>query len=111
MPAARHVCSAVSIRRQAGPSPLAFAKGQEILRLKPRSMASDRKDERAFVPFWMRNTNHRRFGDFGVRNRQAFELDRRDPLAPRLDDVLRAIRNLHTTVAVDRGDITREKPA
>ncbi|MCP1865438.1 hypothetical protein ACVMGC_005544 [Bradyrhizobium barranii subsp. barranii] len=76
---------------------LALVKGQEILRLEPRPLAPDRKQERAFVPFWMRNTNHRRFDDFGVGHRQVFEFDRRYPFASGLDDVLRAIRNLHIT--------------
>ena len=55
---------------------LAFVKGQEVLRLKHRSLASNCENEGALVPFWMRNTNHGRFGDFGVSHRQVFELDR-----------------------------------
>ena len=46
-----------------------------------------------------------------MRHQQVFELHRRDPLASRLDDVLRTVGDLHEAAPVDVADITRAQPA
>ena len=43
-------------------------------------------------------------------DRDVLEIDGADPLAPRLDDVLGAIDNLHEALGVERGDVAGGKP-
>ena len=67
--------------------------------------------ERALVPPRVGHGDHRRLDDVGMRHQVAFELDRRDPLAARLDDVLRAVGDLDVAVGRDAGDVAGAQPA
>ena len=67
--------------------------------------------ERTLVPPRVGDRDHRRLDDVGVRHQVALELDRRDPLAARLDDVLRAVGDLHVAVGRDAGDVAGAQPA
>ena len=49
--------------------------------------------------------------DAGISNRRIFEVDRADPLAARLDDVLRAIGQPEKAKAVNRADVAGVEPA
>jgi hypothetical protein len=46
-----------------------------------------------------------------MRHRNVLEIDRTDPLAARLDDILAAARDLHATIGIDPGDIPGREPA
>ena len=61
--------------------------------------------QRPLVPFGMAHADHRGFGDLGMADRDILHLDRGNPFAARLDDVLGAVGDLHIAVAVDGGDI------
>ena len=53
----------------------------------------------------MIDADHGRFGDRRVTDREIFQIDRRDPLAAGLDDVLGAVGDPHIAVLVDGGDV------
>src|SRR5262245_33460310 len=52
----------------------------------------------------MLDADHRGFRNRGMTDCQIFEVDRRDPLAAGLDDVLRTVGDLHVAVRADGGD-------
>src|SRR3546814_14249333 len=58
----------------------------------------------------MINAHRRRFGDAGATDRGIFELDRADPFAARLDDVLGTVGDLHDTIRVEDSDIAGVEP-
>ncbi|MCY1406495.1 hypothetical protein D9M71_217630 [compost metagenome] len=59
----------------------------------------------------MRDADHRRFGDGRVTDGSVFQINRGNPLATRLDNVLGAVGDLHVAVSVDRCDVTGIEPA
>ena len=58
----------------------------------------------------MGDADCRRLGDARTADRGIFELDRADPFAARLDDVLRAVGDLQGAVRVEGGDVAGVKP-
>src|SRR4051794_24784537 len=55
----------------------------------------------------MPDADHGRFRDRRVADRKIFQLDGRDPLTARLDDVLGAVGNLHVSMTIDGRDVAR----
>src|SRR3546814_4251611 len=53
----------------------------------------------------MRDTDHRGVGDRFMPYRDILDLDRTDPFAARLHDILRAVGDLHIAFGVDRADV------
>src|SRR5713101_234786 len=66
--------------------------------------------ERTFVPARIRNRDHCRFRDIGMRHQLPFELHRRDPLAARLDDILGAVGDADVPVVRDTRDVAGTQP-
>jgi hypothetical protein len=62
-------------------------------------------EQRALLPLRVGDADHRRLGDRRVPHRGVLQRDRRDPLAARLDHVLRAVGDVHVAVGVDRRDV------
>src|SRR5688500_7083009 len=71
----------------------------------------DGDDDRALVPLRVAHPDHRRLGDRRMRDGDVLEIDRADPLAARLDHVLRAVGDLDITLRIDGADIAGGKPA
>ena len=55
--------------------------------------------------------DHRRLPDLGVRHQLVLQLDRRDPLAARLDEVLGAVDEADPPSLVHRGDVAGAQPS
>src|SRR2546429_349829 len=58
----------------------------------------------------MRDTDDRRFGDRGMRDREIFDVDGADPLAARFDDVLGAVGDLNEAVFIERRHVAGRRP-
>ncbi len=58
----------------------------------------------------MRDADRGCLGNAGAGDRSIFEFDRADPLATRLDHVLRPVRDLDSSVGMDGGDVARVEP-
>src|SRR3954453_2974975 len=74
--------------------PLREARSEELAQVigcRARAVAQHDARERALRPLLVGDRDHRGLGDRGMRHQRVLELDRRDPLAAGLDDVLRAI--------------------
>ena len=67
--------------------------------------------ERPLAPLRVGDRDHRRFRHRGVRHQQVLHVDRADPLAARLDQVLGAVGDAHVAVRVERGDVAGAQPA
>ena len=67
--------------------------------------------ERALVPPRVGDADDRRLDDLRVRHEVALELDRRDPLAARLDDVLGPVGDLDVAPLVEGADVAGAQPA
>ncbi len=76
-----------------------------------RAFAKNAHGERALGPLLVRDRDHGRLGDRGMAHQRVLEGDRRDPLAARLDEVLRAVLDLDVPVGPDRDDVARPEPA
>mmetsp|Transcript_28410 Transcript_28410/g.56816 ORF Transcript_28410/g.56816 Transcript_28410/m.56816 type:complete len:226 (-) Transcript_28410:194-871(-) len=63
------------------------------------------------VPLWMRHGNDSRHGHAVNRSNAVLEIYRGNPLATRLDDVLRAIRDDDRALPVDQRHVARDQPA
>src|SRR4029079_14967390 len=62
--------------------------------------------ERPFVPFGMINADHRGFRYRGMTDGEGFQIDRREPFAAGLDDVLGTVGDPHVAMRVDGRDVT-----
>ena len=67
--------------------------------------------QRPLGPALVRHRDHRRLQHVGMRHQRVLELDRGDPLAARLDQVLGAVGDPHEAPRVDRGDVAGAQPA
>src|SRR5262245_63364939 len=97
-----------------GEPPLREVRGEELAQLLVRRLGAllqhdDR--ERPLGPLVVRDGDDRRLGDRLVPHERVLERDRGDPLAARLDEVLRAILHLDEAVRVDAHDVAGPEPA
>src|SRR5438105_781877 len=65
----------------------------------------------ALLPLGIMNGDDRGFLNLRVRHERIFKIDGTDPLATRLDQILRAICDSHVTLTVDGRHISRSEPA
>ena len=79
-------------------------------RASPPSRSTTQASGRSDQPL-VRHRDDRRLRDAVVAHQAVLERDGGDPLAAGLDDVLRAVRDPHEAVGVDRGDVARAQPA
>src|SRR5215471_6661044 len=70
-----------------------------------RALLADHDRERAFGPLRIRNADDGGFAHPGVLDDEVLDVERRDPFAPGLDDVLEAIRDLEVTIGADHADV------
>ena len=68
-------------------------------------------EQRLLLPLRMGNADHRRFGHARATHGQVFDVDRIDPFAARLDDVLGAIGEADGIVVVKDSNIAAVEPA
>jgi hypothetical protein len=66
--------------------------------------------ERPLVPLLVGDADDRGLDDVGVADDRVLEVDRGDPLATGLDDVLGAVDDLHEPVGVERADVAGAEP-
>jgi hypothetical protein len=59
----------------------------------------------------VRDGDHRRFGDGGMAHQRVLQVDRADPLAAGLDEVLRPVGDAHVAVRVHARHVAGAKPA
>src|SRR5262245_61617946 len=88
--------------------------GQEALQRVDRGRGAGAQHdagERPLLPAFVRHPHDRRFDDVRVCHDRILELDRRDPLAARLDHILRPVGDLDEAVRVDGADVARAQPA
>src|SRR3954471_16605548 len=83
----------------------------QLLRSHVPAFADDDARERALRPLLVRTRDHGSLEHRIVCDQRLFQLDRGDPLAARLDHVLRAIGDAHVAALVDRADVARAQPA
>ena len=67
--------------------------------------------QRALGPLRVGDGDDGRLEDVGMGHDGVLELDRGDPLAAGLDDVLGAVRDRHVALAVERADVAGAQPA
>src|SRR5262249_58302252 len=67
--------------------------------------------ERAFGPFRIRNADDGGFAHPRVLEDEVLDVERRDPFAAGLDDVLETIRDLEVTVGADHADVAGVQPS
>jgi len=65
----------------------------------------DDDEQRPFVPFGVGDADHGGLGDIRVADSQILDVDRRDPLAAGLDDILGPIGDLQVALGVDDTDV------
>src|SRR5882757_7950676 len=85
-------------------------KGQNVLRLQTVSVLAYHEQQRPLLPFGMLHADdggggHRRMSNGGI-----FQVDRTDPLAACLDQILDPVAYLQDTVRIDGCDIAGGKP-
>ena len=94
--------------------PLGEARREELAQLvvrRGRALPEDDDRERPLRPLLVRDGDDRRLRDRRMAHERVLERDRRDPLAARLDEVLRPILHLDEAVGVDRDDVAGLEPA
>ena len=69
------------------------------------------QQQRPLLPLRMRDGDDGRLEHVGMRDHQILDLDRGDPFAAGLDDVLQAVRQLHITIGIDGRDVAGAEPA
>src|SRR5688572_13459005 len=90
---------------------LAFVEAQQLVFRDVLAGLLHRHHDRALVPFRMMHADHRGLGDRRVRDRDVLQVDRADPLAARLDHILRAIGDLDVALGVDGAHVAGRKPS
>ena len=83
----------------------------QLLRRGVLALAQHDDRERPLRPLLVRDGDDRRLGDRRMAHERVLERDRRDPLAARLDEVLRAVLHLDEAVGMDRDDVAGLEPA
>ena len=76
-----------------------------------RSLARMDDQQRPLLPVRMLDGDHRGLEHVGVRHGEVLDLDRGNPFAAGLDDVLQPVGELHVAVGVDRADVAGAEPA
>src|SRR5262249_17360285 len=66
--------------------------------------------QRPLVPLGMAYADHRRLGDARAAHGGVLEIDRADPFAARLDDVLGAVGDDHRAIRFDLADVAGHEP-
>src|SRR6266511_2460480 len=103
----------VDERPPLGQLPLGHLVGEERLEVgggDSRALRAHDTRQRSLVPSRIGDADHRRLDNLGMRHELVLELDRRDPLAARLDDVLGAVGDLDEAVLVDAADVAGAQP-
>ena len=90
---------------------LAFQVGRNRLRGHGRAGQRHDHEQRPFLPLRMGNADHRSFGHARASHGQVLDVDRTDPLAARLDDVLGAIGEPNGIVVVKDRNVAAVEPA
>jgi hypothetical protein len=67
--------------------------------------------DRALLPDRMFDRDDRGLEHVGMRHGEVLDLDRRNPLAAGLDDVLQPVGELHVTIGINRPNVARAEPA
>src|SRR3984957_3710927 len=67
--------------------------------------------QRPLLPDLMVDRNDRSLEHVWMRHGEVFDLDRGNPLAARLDDVLQPVGELYVTIGINRPDVARAEPA
>src|SRR5438034_98610 len=83
----------------------------DLGRIEPRAGLRHDARQRPLDPLRVRHGDDGRLEDLRVRHDHVLEVDARDPLAAGLDQVLRAVGDLHVALGVDRRDVARPEPA
>src|SRR5689334_10311598 len=89
---------------------LALVEPEQLVARDVAARLLHRDDDRPLAPFRVLHADYRRLGDRGVRDRDVLEVDRADPLAARLDHVLRAVGDLDVALGIDRAHVAGGKP-
>src|SRR5438132_4507305 len=76
-----------------------------------RALLHDDESHGPLAPFRVGHADHRRLEHRRVRHQCVLQLDRGDPLAAGLDDVLRAVGELEVPVFVDGPDVAGAEPS
>src|SRR2546428_4713939 len=84
---------------------LAFVELEQLLAGNIQARLLHGHHDRPLVPFGMLHPDDRSLRDRGMRDRDVLEIDRADPFAARLDDILRAVGDLDVAVGVDGADV------
>src|SRR5260221_550817 len=84
---------------------------QDVVLVLFRALAQGDDEERALAPARMRQADHRRLGDGGMADGGGLDIDRADPFAARLDDVLAAVDDLDVAVLLAPRDVARAQPS
>ena len=84
---------------------LAFEKVEQSLPVGDSPLRERDNQQRALVPFGMTRADDRHLTHIGMTHDNVFEVYRRDPLAARLHQILRAIGDVDVSVLVDDRDV------
>src|SRR5262249_6884951 len=76
-----------------------------------RALLAHHDRERALGPLRIRNANDGGFAHAGMLEDEVLDVERRDPFAAGLDDVLETIRDLEVTVGADHADVAGVQPS
>src|SRR6185369_3462073 len=74
------------------------------------ALLPDDARQRPLAPLRVGDRDHRRLGDLRVRHQRVLEVDRRDPFAARLDQVLGAVGDADEAELVHRRDVAGAQP-
>src|SRR3984957_7315503 len=75
------------------------------------SLAGMDDQQRALLPDWMLDRDDSGLEHVGVRHGEVLDLDRGNPFAAGLDDILQPVRKLDVTIGINRPDVPRTEPA